>query len=120
MPRIQTNQPQPAVATQPTIVERLRSGKAVPIIGSVLTHDLALGGHDAVISAYAAYNHYPLTEHSLAQVTQFKAIQDDTIRDALSLREHYLTFIKSRLFELAQSQGVAQTKLDEIDQHLTS
>ena len=116
MPRIRTDQPQLDNTPQPTIIERLRSGKAVPIIGSAIAQDLLFGGYDAVVKAYGDYNKYPLTERSLAQVTQFKAIQDDTIRDALTLRENYLNFIKSRLFELAQAAHVKQEALDGVDQ----
>ena len=116
MPRMRTDQPQLDPTPQPTIVERLRSGKAVPSIGSALTQDLLFGGHDAVVKAYGEYNHYPLNELTLAQVTQFKGIQDATIRDALALREHYLRFIKSRLFDLAQAAHVKQEALDGVDQ----
>lgn len=116
MPRIRTDQPNLVNTPQPTIIERLRTGKAVPILGSTITYDFVLGGHDAMVKAYADYNKYELHERSLAQVTQFKAIQDDSIKDALTLREHYLTFVKSRLFELAQTGGVAQEILDEVDQ----
>lgn len=116
MPRIRTDQPLSDPTPQPTIVERLRSGKAVPIIGSALTQDLLFGGQDAVVKAYGEYNQYPLTELTLAQVTQFKGIQDVAIRDALALREHYLRFIKSRLFELAQAAHVKQEALDGVDQ----
>lgn len=115
MPRILTNQPVMDNAAQPTIIDRLRSGKAVPIIGSALTHDFLFSGVDALAKAYADYNKYPLTERSLAQVTQFKAIQDDAIRDSLTLREHYLTFVKSRLYELAQVAGIKQEALDGVD-----
>lgn len=116
MPRMRTDLPQPDPTPLPTIVERLRSGKVVPIIGSMLTQDLLFGGHDAVVRAYGEYNQYPLNDLTLAQVTQFKGIQDPAIRDALALREHYLRFIKSRLFDLAQAAQVKQDVLDEVDQ----
>src|SRR4051812_27086324 len=116
MPRIRTDQPNLVNPPQPTIIERLRNGKAVPIIGSTLTHDFVLGGQEVMVKAYADFNKYALHEQSLAQVTQFKAIEDDTIKDALTLRENYLTFVKSRLFELAQAGGATQALLDEVDQ----
>ncbi len=84
-------------------------------MSGALAQDLVFAGYDAVVKAYGDYNKYPLSERSLAQVTQFKAIQDDTIRDALTLRENYLTFIKSRLFERAQAARVNQDALDEVD-----
>ena len=52
MPRIRTDQPQLDNTPQPTIIERLRSGKAVPIIGSAIAQDLLFGGYDAVVKAY--------------------------------------------------------------------
>lgn len=117
MPRIQTNQSTAQQRPQqPTIVERLRSGKAVPIIGSAVMHDFVMGGSHALVRAYADYNKYPLTENTLAQVTQFKAIQDDQIRDTLALRENYLSFIKSHLLDLAEKAGCKQDDLDGVDQ----
>jgi hypothetical protein len=121
MARIRTDQPNTQVdAPQSTIVDRLRRGNAVPILSSTIANDFALGGHDTLVQAYADYNRYPLPERSLAQVMQFKAITDPKIRDALTLREDYLLFIKSRLFELAEKAGAKREALDGVDQAFDS
>ena len=116
MPRIRNDQATRSTPLQPTIIERLRNGKAVPIIGSAVMHDFVLGGSEALVKAYADFNKYPLHERSLAQITQFKAIEDDTIRDDLALREDYLNFIKNHLCDLAKAAGCTQEALDGVEQ----
>jgi hypothetical protein len=98
-----------------TIVERLRSGKAVPILSSTLVNDRLLGGEEALVQAYADFYKYPLAERNLAEITQYRGITDERIRDPLMLREEYLTFAKSRLFDLAEKSGLSAERRAEVD-----
>ena len=119
MPRIKTDtvtsQTQPATWQQ-TIIDRIRAGKLVPIISNMVSDDLVLGGHDALVEAYAVYSRYPLEQKKdLAQMAQFKSITDDRITDALALKDDYVNFIKNRLFDLAATGGVGKAIQDEVE-----
>ncbi len=124
MPRIHTTQPEsrgPATWQQ-TVVERIRAGKLVPILSNAVGDDLALGGHATLIEAYATYSRYPLGRSGLAEMAQFKGITDEGVTDALALKEDYVAFVKSRLFELAEAGSADRGALDEVDaqfDHLT-
>src|SRR5689334_22870162 len=102
MPRIKTDTAtsQSAPATwQQTMIDRIRAGKLAPIISNTVSNDLVLGGHDALVEAYAVYSRYPLEQkQDLAQMAQFKSITDERITDALALKDDYVNFIKNRLF----------------------
>jgi hypothetical protein len=124
MPRIRTTGPEsrgPATWQQ-TVVERIRAGKLAPILSNAVGDDLALGGHAALVEAYAAYSRYPLGSGGLAEMAQFKGITDESVTDTLALKEDYVTFVKSRLFELAEADGAGRDALDDVDaqfDHLT-
>lgn len=118
MPRLRLTQPEtPGPANwQQVIVDRIRAGKLVPILSGAAGNDLALGGHAALAEAYAAYTRYPLHDRSLPEMAQFKGITDESIGDALALKEDYVTFAKSRLLDLAEAGGVARGALEEVEQ----
>ena len=118
--RIRLDQASEMSSGPSTIIERLHSGKVVPIISSALTHAVLFGDDDTPVQTYADFYKYPLQERNLAQITQFRAITDTHIRDLLVLREEYLSFIKSKLFEQAKQTGVSQEKLDEVDAEFES
>ncbi len=61
MPRIKIDQVErkETATWQQTIVERIKAGKVVPIIGHVIDDDWVLGGHPNVVAAYATYVQYP-------------------------------------------------------------
>jgi hypothetical protein len=117
MPRIRTTQAetgQPATWQQ-TVAERIRAGKLAPILSNAAGDDLVLGGHAALVQAYAAYSHYTRESPSLAEIAQFRGITDESLTDALALKENYVAWIKSRLFELAEADGAGRDMLDEVD-----
>ncbi len=117
MPRIRTTQAetgQPATWQQ-TVAERIRAGKLAPILSNAAGNDLVLGGHAALVQAYAAYSHYTRESPSLAEIAQFRGITDESLTDALALKENYVAWIKSRLFELAEADGAGRDMLDEVD-----
>ena len=117
MARIKTAQSEDrAPATwQQTIVERIRAGKLVPILGHATEDDLALGGHAALVQAYADYSRCPPDRRGLAEIAQYRGIVDESLTDALALKEDYVKFVKSRLYDLAEAGGVGQGTLDEVD-----
>ncbi len=117
MPRIRQDRSEGrAPATwQDTVVDRLRAGKLVPILSNAIDGDLALGGYAALVQAYADYGRIPLQGRSLAELVQFRGITDESIADALALKEDYVSFVKSRLYDLAEAAGVDRDKLDGVD-----
>ncbi len=52
---------------------------------------------------------------NLAQIAQIRGIIDEDLLDPLALKEDYIKFVKSRLFELAEAGGVMKELLDESD-----
>lgn len=119
MPRIKISQPErrEALTWQQTIVDRIRAGKVVPIISHMIDHDLVLGGHIALVEAYAEYVHYPLVDkRNLPQLTQYKNITDETISDAWALKADYVNFIKNRLYDLAETEGASEETLAEVEE----
>ena len=64
-----------AITWQQTIVDRVRAGKLVPIVGRRLGDDLALGGYDSLPKAYWTYSGYSessLTRDTLAGMFQYR------------------------------------------------
>ena len=117
MARIKTAQSEarPPATWQQTVVERIRAGKLVPILGHATEDDLALGGHAALVQAYGDYGRCPPDRRDLAEIAQFRGIVDESLTDALAQKEDYVNFVKSRLFDLAQAGGVGRDTLDEVD-----
>ena len=116
MPRIQlTNQaPVAPIGWQQTITDRIRRGKLLPLVSNSVGNDLVLGGHAALVEAYADYSRHPLEQRALPHTAQVKLITDDTITDPMALREDYVNFVKNRLFDLAEADGVGRPTLDEV------
>ena len=109
MTRVRTNQTASPVATDAlqTLVNRIAAGTVLPIVGSSLSHDLALGGHDALPAAYVTYcqNHdFALAPGTLAEMMQFRSIADDGLPDLRFLKEDYVNFAKNRLFDTAEPE----------------
>jgi hypothetical protein len=116
MPRIKTGQPKNIRTWQQTIVERIRTGKVVPVISNLVGDDLLLGSHEGVIEAYGQYTQYPFPEkHDLSRMAQFFGVTDESIGDARAIKEDYLNFIKNRLFDRAEQDGVSRAVLDELE-----
>lgn len=119
MPRIKIDQVErkETATWQQTIVERIKAGKVVPIIGHLIDDDWVLGGHPNVVAAYATYVQYPLADKSnLAQIAQFKSVVDESVSDAWALKSDYINFIKNRLFDLAEADGSSAEILAEVEE----
>ena len=107
MPRIKTGRRSAARTWQQTIVERIRTGKVVPVISNSVSNDLVLGGHEITVDSYATYIDYPLqSRRDLARMAQFLQITDDNAIDTRAVKEDYVNFAKNRLFDLAEADGV--------------
>ncbi len=118
MPRIKTGERRKVARTwQQTIVDRIRAGKVVPLISNVVSNDLILGGHQAVVSAYSRYIDYPLAnKNSLPQMTQFLSVTDEAATDSRAVKEDYINFLKNRLFDIAEADSVSKNILEELEE----
>lgn len=116
MPRIKTGQPKIAKTWQQTIIERIRVGKVVPVVGNVVSNNLALGGHDRLVEAYAQYTNYPLDDFDLIRIAQYISVTDESVTDPRAVKEDYINFIKNRLFDLAEANNVPAEVLAEVEE----
>jgi hypothetical protein len=116
MPRIRTGQQKNTRTWQQTIVERIRTGKVVPVVSNIVGDDLLLGSHDGLVEAYVKYTEYPFPEkHDLSRIAQFLGVIDENLGDIRAVKEDYINFIKNRMFDLAEQDGVSRAVLDELE-----
>ena len=117
MPRIRPGQRKVARTWQQTIVERVKLGRVVPIISSQINHNLILGGYEKSTMDYAKYSNYPLSDtHPIPRVAQFTRVINDEITDQRVLKEEYVNFIKNRLFDIAEGDGISADILAEVEE----
>ena len=117
MPRIRTGQKKVAKTWQQTIIERIKAGKVVPLLSNVISNNLVLGGHDALVEAYATYIDYPLDDRTnLPQMAQFTGVTDESVTDPRVVKEDYINFIKNRLFDIAETEGLSEDVLAELEE----
>ena len=117
MPRIRTGQITTARTWQQTIVERIRNGKVVPVIGNEISNNLVLGGDASLIEAYATHINYPLADSNcLPCMAQFFGVTNEAATDSRVVKEDYINFIKNRLFDIAESEGTAKDTLIELEE----
>jgi hypothetical protein len=117
MPRIRTGQKKVTRTWQQTIAERIKAGKVVPLISNVASNNLVLGGHEELVAAYATYVNYPLGDnHDLLQMAQFMSVTDESITDPRAVKEDYINFIKNRLYDIAEADGVSEDLLAELEE----
>ncbi len=115
MPRIQKTNKKTQSQRQ-TMASRIRAGKVVPLVSNVISNDLVLGGHNDLIEQYAKHINYLLKPNSnLSLLVQYKSIVDD-ITSPLDLGFHYIDFIKNRLFDIAEVEGVTEDTLAEVEE----
>lgn len=99
---------------QLTLRERLRTGRAAPVVSNRAIFDRMLGGYAPFLAGYARYVKYPLGQpDSLTALVKYhkhrprpKPLTDQ------QLKFDYLNFVKNHLYRLAQSQGADQDTLD--------
>ena len=118
MPRIRTGVKKASRTWQQTIIERIRAGKVVPLIGNVVNNDLILGGHQQLVDAYATYVSFPLKNgmRNLPKMAQFVSVTDEEATDSRVIKEDYINFIKNRLFDIAETEAVSADLLAEVEE----
>lgn len=116
MPRIKIGQRKISRTWQQTISERIKTGKVVPIIGNVVGNNLVLGGNDSLVATYAKYTNYPLDDYNLLRMAQYVSVTDESVTDPRVVKEDYINFIKNRLFDIAEADGVPADVLAELEE----
>lgn len=115
MPRIQIGQKREAKSWQQIIVEQVKAGKALPIVGSRLAHDRMLqGGRDGLKQDYAEYLQYT-QQPSLPQMTQYVSVMEKETRGSLEIKKDYLNFLKNKLFNRAEEEQLSAAILEEAE-----
>lgn len=119
MPRIKTGETRVAKTWQQIIVDQIKASKAIPVFSNSISNDLILGDHRQLILDFAEYANYPLADKdNLAHLTQFMSIMEAEAKGAMIsvvVKQDYLNFIKSWLYHLAETNGVAKDLLTEVD-----
>jgi hypothetical protein len=92
-----------------TIIERIHSGKVLPVIGNSIANEILFGSHEDIVEGWAEYIDYPrANKHQLTQVTQFTSIilkGDDEIKaDDVYIKEVYLDFLKQAVSSMADEE----------------
>jgi len=116
MPRIKIGQRKISRTWQQTIAERIRTGKVAPIVSNEVGNNLVLGGNDNLVATYAKYTNYPLDDFNLLRMAQYVSVTDENATDPRVVKEDYINFIKNRLFDIAEADGVSADVLAELEE----
>lgn len=117
MPRIRTGQRKKPKTWEQVIIDRIKIGKVVPLISNEVGNNLVLGGHRALIEAYATYINYPLpSKQLLSRMAQFVGVTGEVVSDPRVVKEDYINFVKNRLFDIAEHEGVPADVLAELEE----
>jgi hypothetical protein len=102
---------------QDEFARRIKAGKVVPLLSDSVGNDLVLGGHQALSEKYAADRlAYPLDDADIPQVAQFKCIIDEAMIDTRALKSDFIDFVKNRLFDIAEKDGVDEEVRAEVEE----
>lgn len=94
-------------------VDRIRTGKVVPVISHETLGDLVLGGRKELVVGYADYIQYPLGDRdNLLKMAKYVSINNATW-DSWALKADYLNFVKNYVYAQAQAAGVSASLLEE-------
>src|SRR5215831_12032632 len=105
MPRIARGQIISDRTSQETLAEKVKAGKAVPLVSHMVDHNLLLQGHQALVQDYAKRIEYPWANlHDLAHITQVRSVTHFST-DFFAMRKEYLDLIKNRLCDIAEDEG---------------
>jgi hypothetical protein len=100
---------------QETLAEKVKAGKAVPLLSSGVDNDLILQGHQALVQEYAELIAYPWADQlDLAHIAQVRSVTHFST-DFFAMRKEYLDIIKSRLCNIAEDEGVPQELRDDAE-----
>ena len=119
MPRIKLGETRATKTWQQIIIDQIKAGRAIPVLGNSISNDLILGNHRQLILDFAEYAKYPLVDKgNLAHMTQFMTVMEAQATGPMSavvIKQDYLGFAKSRLCDLAEASGAARSLLDEVN-----
>lgn len=98
-----------------TIIDRIHTGKVLPIISGSVGEELVFGSQDELHNSWAEYVEYPNENGRFTEVTQYTSIMlkaDPEIKaDDVYIKEAYLEFLKGTLWENADED--LQEELEE-------
>ena len=81
MPRIARGQIIADRTPQETLAEKVKAGKAVPLVSHMVDQDLLLQGHLGLVQDYAKRIKYPWANvHDLAHITQVRSVTHFWVR----------------------------------------
>ncbi|MCI5126652.1 MAG: SIR2 family protein [Candidatus Electrothrix sp. AR5] len=139
MPRIKKNKKQSIQVPgwRRNIIEQLRGGKVLPIVGNRMHNDLLLDGQQQTVAAYSEFltdeHGYPpacIKDLSLPGLSRYNTIMQGftegkrIVGAELTVKREYLNFVKSRLFDRAEDNdtegtlaGLLEEEEEQFDQH---
>jgi hypothetical protein len=100
-----------------TLIERIRSGKVLPIVSNVVCNDLIFGSDQDVIEGWAHSIDYPLSDkRNLTHMTQYFSVickADTKVKaDDRYIKEIYLNFLRDALWSIANPDLLKDLKAD--------
>jgi len=102
------------------IIERVKSGKMLPMISNRLHNDLYLGKHSEMVADYARQRDLEfMADKEIATLAQFSCTMGQS-SDDLEEKLSYLEYISGRLLKLASEQKVPQNLLDDASEQVNS
>ncbi|MDJ0840302.1 MAG: SIR2 family protein [Acidobacteriota bacterium] len=116
MARIKTGQKRAGLTWQAFIQAQVKVGKALPIISNTLFNQFLFRDQQGMLRDYAHYLGYPdprLTE--LGELTQYSSVKDRLQTGSLAIKHDYINWVKSRLLETAEADGLPVFLLEEAD-----
>ncbi|MCI5143646.1 MAG: hypothetical protein D3909_18355, partial [Candidatus Electrothrix sp. ATG1] len=139
MPRIKKNKKRNTQVPgwRRNIIEQLRDGKVLPIVGNRMHNDLFLNSHQQTVSAFREFlaeeHGYPpacIKDLALPGLARYHTIMlgfaegKRVVGAELTVKREYLNFVKNRLFDLVEesdTEGILEALLEEeeeqFDQH---
>jgi hypothetical protein len=111
MPIFEPNRP---TATPPprSLVDRIRTGRVVPILSDEGVFDLVLGSHQRFTQRYADYIDYPLPDkENLVKMAKFHKLKQKLKEQ--ELKADCLNYVKNYIYFQARDEGVGADLLAE-------
>lgn len=116
MARIKTGQRRAQLTWREFIQNQVQVGKALPIISHTLFNQCFFRDHQGLLRDYAHYLGYPDARFTeLSELTQYSSVKDTLQTGSLAIKHDYLNWVKSRLLETAETDGLPHFLLEEAD-----
>ena len=107
-----------------TIIQHIKNGKVIPIIGNAFISDLTytgpIKGHDSLVDQWARYVNYPYPDqgHKLARIAQYYAFHQSNrhMVDESIIKADYIDFLKQALQANAQhDEAIPSSTCNEVE-----